>query len=74
MKVERFDRAHRGRTPPHSAGEARNESTEHAGRPGHRAVTERERRVSYAFSYFLVGVLVLVTGGLIEAFAPSWQL
>ena len=35
---------------------------------------ERERRVNYAFSYFLVGILILVGGGLIEAFAPSWQL
>jgi hypothetical protein len=35
---------------------------------------ERERRVSSAFSYFLVGVLVLVVGALIETFIPSWQL
>jgi hypothetical protein len=35
---------------------------------------EREQRVNYAFAYFLVGILILVIGGLIEAFAPSWQL
>jgi hypothetical protein len=35
---------------------------------------ERERRVNSAFSYFLVGALVLVIGALIETFIPSWQL
>jgi hypothetical protein len=43
-------------------------------RRAYAAGAERERRVNYAFSYFLVGILVLAAGAAIEAIFPSWQL